>query len=520
MDALFGHTGFVGSFLKENLNHKTTAYFNSKNIRLAKGRAYKNVYCACIPGSKWKANQDPDGDMKNIEGVLDVFKTIKCESIVLISTIDVHDHEYPMQDEKCQYPSKEAYGKNRLFVENYLRELFGVKLIVVRLPALFGVGLKKNVLFDLLNDKLVGSINANSAYQWYPINLLWTDITRAKGEFFSEGQDKVVNIYPLPIETGDIIALFFPHHGMNVGFGNRVSYNQSSMYGSMFSYTQGVILAEMEKFINMYKKFWLGGSSSNRLVVSNMAWDPVDDQHAIFLLKRYNISNVELMPSKYFSWETTFANPTFHEKFVRAGINVYSVQSVLYGVEGDFFENPDEMKKHLQKILGMCDDLGISKVVMGSPKKRKVPRIVNRGSDTSYENKLANVLQEAQKGYKARLCLEPNATVYGCDIGKNLSGCVRIAKESGVGLNFDTGNFTLENDQTGLVDGIEHCQISAPMLRPLRTLDYVGFRSSMTGYHLKNLNKDVKISLEIKVDHIENLGEHIRRFVTYMSEYV
>jgi len=519
MDALFGHTGFVGSFLKENLSHKTTSYFNSNNIRSAKGRAYKNVYCACIPGSKWKANQDPDGDMKNIEGVLEVFKTIKCESIVLISTIDVHDHGYPMQDEKCKYPSSEPYGKNRLFVEKYLRDIFGDKLLIVRLPALFGVGLKKNVIFDLLNSKLLGNINSNSAYQWYPLHMLWTDISRGKN-FFSDGQEKVLNIYPVPIETSDIIGLFFPEHAKSVKFGDRVHYNQGSMYGNMFSYTQGVILAEMDRFIRMYQNFWLPGSASNRLVVSNMAWDPVDDHHAIFLLKRYNISNVEIMPSKYFSWETTFANPTFHEKFVKAGINVYSIQSVLYGVEGDFFNNPTKMEKSLKNILGMCDKLGISKVVMGSPKKRVIPKIVNRESEESYENKLSEVLKGAQKGYKARLCLEPNATVYGCDIGKNLEGCVRIAEGTGVGLNFDTGNFVLENDQTGLVNGVEHCQVSAPMLRPLRNADYVGFRSSMAGYHLKNLDKDVKISLEIKVDRIENLGEHLRRFVTYMSEYV
>ena len=526
MDALFGHTGFVGSCLKENLTPKKTAYFNSNNVRKAKGRAYKNVYCACIPGQKWKANLDPEDDLKNINDALNVLKSLTCQRFILISTIDVHDHSHERQDESCEFPSAEPYGKHRLMVEDSLYETYGEKLTVIRLPALFGVGLKKNVLFDLLNDNLVGNINVNSSYQWYPLSKLWGDIVKSQDEMFTNPGKQVLNIYPETIETSDIINIFFPEKADQVKIGKRVVYNHVSKFNQIFAYKQGVVLSEMEKFIKMYRKFWAhdsqisGNYPCNRLVVSNMAWDPVDDHHAIFLLKRYGITHVEIMPTKYFSWENTFEKPTFHEKFEKAGIKVYSLQSVLHGVDGNFFDNPKEMTEHLRKVMSLCDSLDISRVVMGSPKKRVVPKVVGRASDAIYEEKLGDVLNECQKGYTSRLCLEPNAGVYGCDIGKNLHSCSSVAKGNEFGLNFDTGNFMLENDSTGLVEGIEHCQISAPMLRPVRIADYVNIRSSMTGYHLKNLKKDVKISLEIKVDKIENLGENIRRFVMYMSEYV
>lgn len=540
MDALFGHTGFVGSFLKENLPPRTTAYFNSKNVRSAKGRSYRNVYCACISATKWWANKNPEEDLKNIESALSVLTSIKCESITLISTIDVHDHGYPLQEEGCQFPSGDPYGKNRMYAENVLHEAFGERLVVMRLPALFGVGIKKNVLFDLLNNNLVGNINANSSYQWYPLHWLWSDIKRSRDEFFSGHLDekRVINLYPVPIETLDIVNIFFPEKSDTVKFGDRVSYNQGTRYSSMFAYKQGVILAEMERFIKTYKKFWSrdidnlvddGAASSRlqRLVVSNMAWDPVDDNHAIFLLKRYGIKNVEIIPTKYYPWETLFKNPTFHEKFNKAGISVYSLQSILHGVQGDFFNDPGDMAEHLEKVLGLCKSVGANVAVMGSPSKRVVPKTVTRESAEAYEKMLGDVLEVAQAGSGGTaeeggptLCLEPNASVYGCDVGKTLCACARVSKDRSFGLNFDTGNYHLENDSTGLIDGIGHCQVSAPMLRPMRVSDYVSIRNSMAGYHLRNLHEDVKVSMEAKIRKVDTLGEHIRRFVTYMAEYL
>jgi len=87
-------------------------------------------------------------------------------------------------------------------------------------------------------------------------------------------------------------------------------------------------------------------------------------------------------------------------------------------------------------------------------------------------------------------------------------------------LNFDTGNYILENDKSCLVDSIKHCQMSAPMLRPIRKNDYVSIKNGITGYHIKNLENDTKISMEAKVTHIETLGEHIRRFCIHASEYL
>ena len=65
--------------------------------------------------------------------------TIKFDKFVLISTIAVYDN-----------PTDNAYGRNRLYLENYLINNYE-NVSIVRLPSLFGEGLKKNSLYDLKN---------------------------------------------------------------------------------------------------------------------------------------------------------------------------------------------------------------------------------------------------------------------------------------------------------------------------------------------------------------------------------
>ena len=76
---------------------------------------------------------------------------------------------------------------------------------IARLPALFGRGLKKNVIFDLLNDNQVDKINLAASFQWYPVDRLWDDIEVVRVRDLS-----LVNLFTEPLGTQRIVDGYFP----------------------------------------------------------------------------------------------------------------------------------------------------------------------------------------------------------------------------------------------------------------------------------------------------------------------
>ena len=148
-DALIGCTGFVGTSLLRDAAFAAT--YHSRNIDEARGRSFRRVVCAAAPATMWLANQDPAADRANILRLIDVLGTIRAEEFVLVSTIAVLDDAAAGYTEAmARYEADKPYGRHRRELERFVEGHFA-RAHVLRLPALFGPGLKKNFLFDLLN---------------------------------------------------------------------------------------------------------------------------------------------------------------------------------------------------------------------------------------------------------------------------------------------------------------------------------------------------------------------------------
>jgi len=202
-NALIGYTGFVGSTL---LQHRDfDALFNSRNIEAINGCRFSEIICAGVSAAKWLANQDPDEDWRKIKRLMDCLTQVSADHFVLISTIDVYTETVHLTE--LDAPTAERlhpYGRHRLALEAHIAEQFPSHTIV-RLPALFGSGLKKNALFDLMTGSMTQQVIPNATYQWYPLRRLSADLTTIINVGLS-----LINITAEPITMAAIRTRFFP----------------------------------------------------------------------------------------------------------------------------------------------------------------------------------------------------------------------------------------------------------------------------------------------------------------------
>lgn len=149
MFCMIGSSGFVGSTLQRSKKFKYC--YNRKNIGNSVGMSFDNVICTAAPGSMFHANQNPSQDKKCIDNLILDLTRLKANRFILVSTIAVFSNIGCGHNElyKPKTPT-DTYGKNRLRLENFCINHFS-NCLIVRLPALFGEGLKKNFIFDILN---------------------------------------------------------------------------------------------------------------------------------------------------------------------------------------------------------------------------------------------------------------------------------------------------------------------------------------------------------------------------------
>lgn len=146
---LIGHSGFVGGALLRQTHFD--ACYNSTNIAAIERQAFGTLVCAAAPGSMLEANRLPERDAAQIDGLIARLTTVRAERFVLISSIAVLADFDGGNDEGTQaFQQDLAYGRHRRALEIFVEDHFASSLIV-RLPALFGHGLRKNFLFDLMN---------------------------------------------------------------------------------------------------------------------------------------------------------------------------------------------------------------------------------------------------------------------------------------------------------------------------------------------------------------------------------
>ena len=172
--ALIGHSGFVGEILQKQT--RFSELYRSSNAKKMRGRSFSICVCSAAPAAKWIANQDPAADRANIDALICNLDRVQCRRFILISTVDVFgnpigvDENSPVEEDGLH-----AYGLHRRLLEKFVESRFE-NYLIVRLPGLVGLGLRKNVIFDFLNENNLHMIDSRGVFQFYPMINLWYDI--------------------------------------------------------------------------------------------------------------------------------------------------------------------------------------------------------------------------------------------------------------------------------------------------------------------------------------------------------
>jgi sugar phosphate isomerase/epimerase len=417
-DALIGFTGFVGSTL--NKMYPFSDKFNTKNIQhIDSAIQYRWVVFSAAYASKWYANLYPEKDNNHIDELISIMDKITCERLILISTIDAEgDHQY---------------GRGRRRLEEKALSMNG---IVVRIPALYGFGLKKNALYDVIN-RGSADVNPDSTYQWYNTHHMVDDLYTIIYDSEFSGHGTLVKLYPRGYRMCDIVEI-----------------DKLNKEASVISYNEPPTIEMDHSEIMCYRRVMEFGRLSISTLVS---------KDVLTLGDKYGIGDYEIAPYSFFGDDIEWMDKTYDIS------NMYSIQSALYPSTVNLFESPEEFEKLMDSIIDFCGRCGIKIIVFGSPKNRRKPE----GVETQIAVDIFHRLGERAASKGVTIGIEPNAIEYGCNfITNSVEGAEFVTKvnSKGVGLHLDTGCMVMsgENPYIQLVkfrDMLVHVHLSMPYLK-------------------------------------------------------
>lgn len=248
MKVLIGNTGLIGQTIKDHINFDLE--FNSSNIESIKDYVIDgcDIYLSCLPATKWLVNQEPVKDYNNILNIYNIISKYKFNKIILFSTIDVYYNSPLMTTESFKpYVKNIDYSSNRLIFELLIYNLNYQNIQIFRLPSLFGDRIKKNILFDLLNNNQITKINFNSKYQWLNLKNLYSYMIAYKNT------NGIINLFPEPVDSMEI-AKIFKINTDSIRYSNEIIYNYRTIYSkSGYIQSKNDSLIEIKRFISEYR---------------------------------------------------------------------------------------------------------------------------------------------------------------------------------------------------------------------------------------------------------------------------
>lgn len=192
-----------------------------------------------------------------------------------------------------------------------------------------------------------------------------------------------------------------------------------------------------------------------RLAISNIAWDPVEDDAVAAVLRRHGVDAIDVAPGKYFPDPPAATDADVarvRRDWADRGLRIHGMQALLFGTVGlNLFGEPDVRRAMLERLEAVCRigaGLGCGPLVFGSPKNRD-----RAGLDDARVDALAVAffrdLGDRAARHGVTVCLEPNPARYGCNFMTATGEAAAMVERVGhpaIRMQLDTGTITVNGE--------------------------------------------------------------------------
>lgn len=247
---LIGASGFVGTNLRRQMHFDALA--SSQNIGNFKGASFDFGIVAAGDARKWFANQNPEDDSEHISRLIHDISAIDIKRLICFSTVDVYASKKGSESELAGRESDDAYGRNRRRMELALCDRFH-SVSIIRLPGLYGTGLKKNIIYDISQQRTLQGFNPFSTFQWFCLDELSRVIY-----FVEDRQINELNVCAEPLSVTELLQSLGLPLGSVSGSAPLVQYDIQTAYADVYDDGSPPYLYSRRDSIDGIKRFLAG----------------------------------------------------------------------------------------------------------------------------------------------------------------------------------------------------------------------------------------------------------------------
>lgn len=195
-----------------------------------------------------------------------------------------------------------------------------------------------------------------------------------------------------------------------------------------------------------------------KIAISNIAWDPSEDEDVAAALEERGIDGIEIAPTKVWPMPLEVGEKQARrcqKWWASRGARIVAVQSLLFGhPELKIFADAETRERtfdYLSGVTRLASVLGAGVLVFGSPSNRAVGDLDPvRALDIAAE--FFRRLGSVAHSHNVCFCIEPNAPAYGCDFIRTANeacNLVRMVDSPGFRIHLDAGNMTMNGEDYG-----------------------------------------------------------------------